>query len=132
MQKNENNAAECGKGVLAWIEYRLPVCAFFRELANYQVPKNLNYAWNFGSLAGIALIIQVITGIFLAMHYTPHVDHAFNSVERIMRDVHYGWLVRYTHAVGASFFLLLFIYTFSEGSIMGHIRNLGSWYGLRG
>ncbi|KAF2281943.1 hypothetical protein GH714_042767 [Hevea brasiliensis] len=68
-------------------------------MAAYPVPKNLSYLWNFGSLAGIALVVQIVTGVFLAMHYTPHVDYAFDSVERIMRDVRYGWLIRYTHAM---------------------------------
>ena len=107
MSGHDNIKKPEGKGILAWIEYRMPICAFLKGLASYQVPKNLNYAWNFGSLAGIALILQIITGIFLAMHYTPHVAHAFNSVERIMRDVNYGWLIRYTHAVGASFFFIV-------------------------
>jgi ubiquinol-cytochrome c reductase cytochrome b subunit len=72
-----------------------------------QLQKNLNYWWNFGSLAGIVLVIMIMSGIVLAMHYTAHVDHAFQSVERIMRDVNYGWLVRYIHANGASFFFIV-------------------------
>ncbi|MDG7056192.1 MAG: cytochrome b/b6 [Wolbachia endosymbiont of Meromenopon meropis] len=102
--------AEEEKGLLNWIEYRLPVFSFLKHVASYQVPKNLNYAWNFGSLAGMALLLQVITGIFLAMHYTPHVEYAFNSVEHIMRNVNYGWLIRYTHSVGASLFFIV-VYT---------------------
>ena len=77
------------------------------SLLEYPTPSNINYFWNFGSFAGIALIVQIITGIFLAMHYTPHVDYAFASVEHIMRDVNYGWLLRYIHANGASMFLLV-------------------------
>tara|TARA_B100000925_G_scaffold189866_1_gene143574 strand:- start:1084 stop:2262 length:1179 start_codon:yes stop_codon:yes gene_type:complete len=73
----------------------------------YPTPKNLNYWWNFGSLAGITLVIMIVTGIILSMHYTAHVDHAFQSVERIMRDVNYGWLIRYIHANGASFFFIV-------------------------
>jgi len=72
----------------------------------YPTPINFNNLWNFGAMAGICLGIQLLTGIFLAMHYTPHVDYAFLSVEHIMRDVNYGWLLRYMHANGASFFLL--------------------------
>ena len=68
---------------------------------------NVNYYYGFGSLSGLMLVVQILTGIFLAMHYTPHIDLAFNSVEHIMRDVNYGWLIRYIHANGASFFLLL-------------------------
>lgn len=85
--------------------------------------KNLNYAWNFGSLAGIALILQIITGIFLAMHYTPHVDYAFNSVERIMRDVNYGWLIRYTHAVGASLFFMVVYVHIMRGLYYGSYKR---------
>lgn len=76
-------------------------------LVDYPSPSNISYLWNFGSLAGLCLVIQLATGIFLAMHYTPHVDMAFLSVEHIMRDVNYGWLIRYIHANGASMFLLV-------------------------
>jgi quinol-cytochrome oxidoreductase complex cytochrome b subunit len=77
------------------------------HIIDYPTPINLNYFYGFGSLAGIMLVIQILTGIFLAMHYTPHIDLAFNSVEHIMRDVNNGWLIRYTHANGASFFFLV-------------------------
>jgi len=83
------------------------------HIINYPTPINLNYFWSFGSTAGIALVIQIITGIFLAMHYTPHIDLAFNSVEHIMRDVNNGWLVRYFHANGASvFFIVVYCHIF--------------------
>jgi len=72
-------------------------------------PANISYLWNFGSLLGACLIIQILTGVFLAMHYQPHVDFAFNSVEHIMRDVNAGWILRYTHANVASFFFI-FVY----------------------
>jgi quinol-cytochrome oxidoreductase complex cytochrome b subunit len=77
------------------------------HIIDYPTPINLNYFYGFGSLAGIMLVIQILTGIFLAMHYTPHIDLAFNSVEHIMRDVNNGWLIRYTHANGASFFFIV-------------------------
>ena len=81
------------------------------HLIDYPTPININYMWNFGSLAGIFLGVQILTGIFLAMHYTPHVDLAFLSVEHIMRDVNNGWLIRYLHANGASmFFLVVYIH----------------------
>jgi ubiquinol-cytochrome c reductase cytochrome b/c1 subunit len=101
-------------GVLRWIDDRLPIPSLlYRELVAYPTPKNLNYWWNFGSLAGIALALQIVTGIVLAMHYTPHTSMAFDSVEHIMRDVNYGWLLRYAHANGASmFFIVVFIHTF--------------------
>lgn len=75
-------------------------------------PANLSYMWNFGSLLGLCLGIQIVTGVTLAMHYTPSVDLAFISVEHIMRDVNYGWLIRYLHANVASFFLYLCIPTY--------------------
>mgnify|MGYP002885553168 FL=1 len=100
--------------LVKWIDYRLPVFTFMNhELHEYPTPKNLNYFWNFGSLAGITLVIMIVTGIVLAMHYTAHVDHAFDSVERIMRDVNYGWLIRYVHMNGASmFFIIVYIHMF--------------------
>jgi ubiquinol-cytochrome c reductase cytochrome b subunit len=83
------------------------------HIVSYSTPVNLNYMWSFGSTAGICLVIQIITGIFLAMHYTPHVDLAFNSVEHIMRDVNNGWLIRYLHANGASmFFIVVYCHIF--------------------
>jgi ubiquinol-cytochrome c reductase cytochrome b subunit len=96
-----------GQKIYDWIEYRLPIFSFIKHLGEYKVPKNLSYMWSFGSLAGIALVIQILTGLFLAMQYTPHVDLAFDSVERIMRDVNFGWLLRYLHAVGASMFFVV-------------------------
>lgn len=82
-------------------------------LVDYPTPVNISYLWNYGSLAGLCLIIQILTGILLAMHYAPHVDLAFISVEHIMRDVNYGWLIRYIHANGASmFFIVVYIHIF--------------------
>ena len=83
------------------------------HIVEYPTPSNLNYLWGFGSLAGICLILQILTGIFLAMHYTPHVDLAFLSVEHIMRDVEGGWFLRYMHANGASmFFIVVYLHMF--------------------
>ena len=100
--------------VVRWIEYRLPVFSTAQGfLVDYPAPRNLSYLWNFGSLAGIVLTIQILTGIVLAMHYVAHVDHAFESIERIMRDVNFGWLLRYAHANGASmFFIVVYIHMF--------------------
>jgi len=101
--------------VVKWIEYRLPIFSFLDHSvgSGYPTPKNLNYMWNFGSLAGVVLAVMVATGIVLAMHYTAHVDYAFASVERIMRDVNYGWLIRYIHMNGASmFFIAVYIHIF--------------------
>lgn len=77
------------------------------HLVDYPTPSNISYYWGFGSLAGRMLVVQRVTGIFLAMHYAPHVTRAFGSVEHIMRDVNYGWLLRYIHANGASFFFVV-------------------------
>ncbi len=101
-------AAKFSNPVVRWIDHRLPIFSFMdHEMNEYPTPKNLSYWWNFGSLAGIALVIMIVSGIVLAMHYTPHVDYAFASVERIMRDVNYGWLIRYIHMNGASFFFIV-------------------------
>jgi quinol-cytochrome oxidoreductase complex cytochrome b subunit len=100
--------------IIRWIDYRLPFVAMLEhELHEYPTPRNLNYWWNFGSLAGIMLVIMIVSGIVLAMHYTPNAAMAFDSVERIMRDVNYGWLLRYIHMNGASmFFLIVYIHMF--------------------
>ena len=82
---------------------------FNSYLVDSPQPSNISYMWNFGSLLALCLGIQIVTGIFLVMHYAPTVDLAFNSVEHIMRDVNYGWLIRYTHANVASFFFI-FVY----------------------
>ncbi len=105
---NDNNTKTeniSTSSIAAWIDYRIPAIGFiFHHLTSYKAPRNLNYLWNFGAIASLGLIIQIITGLVLSMHYTPHVDYAFDSVENIMRNVNYGWLIRYLHAVGASMF----------------------------
>lgn len=114
MHENPLNKPSPYKGIMGWIDRRLPVFTFInKELGDYPTPRNLNYFWNFGSLAGVTLVIMILTGIFLAMHYTPQVDMAFDSVERIMREVNYGWLIRYIHMNGASmFFIAVYIHMF--------------------
>jgi quinol-cytochrome oxidoreductase complex cytochrome b subunit len=93
------------------------------HIIDYPTPVNLNYLWSFGSTAGLCLGIQIITGIFLAMHYTPHIDMAFSSVEHIMRDVSNGWLIRYLHANGASmFFIVVYAHIF-RGLYFGSYMN---------
>jgi quinol-cytochrome oxidoreductase complex cytochrome b subunit len=101
-------------GVVGWIEYRLPIFSMLNNaLVTYPTPRNLNYFWNFGSIAGICLVSQILTGIFLAMHYAASTALAFDSVEHIMRNVNYGWLMRYMHAVGASmFFMVTYVHIF--------------------
>ncbi len=100
--------------IIRWIDHRLPFFSFIdHELRDYPTPKNLNYWWNFGSLAGITLVIMILSGIFLAMHYDPNAKEAFSSVEYIMRNVNYGWMIRYLHANGASmFFIVVYIHMF--------------------
>jgi ubiquinol-cytochrome c reductase cytochrome b subunit len=95
--------------LMRWIDQRLPLprLVYGAIGGGYPVPRNLNYFWNFGVLAGLALVIQIVTGIVLAMHYVPQGDHAFQSVEHIMRDVNQGWFLRYAHANGASFFFIV-------------------------
>ena len=86
---------------------------FYENGITYPVPTSISYSWNFGFMSLIFLGIQLITGIFLAMHYAAHIDIAFLSVEHIMRDVNYGWLLRYIHANGASmFFLVVYVHIF--------------------
>src|SRR5471030_2574163 len=102
-------------GIKDWIEYRLPVFSLIDNSvgSKYPCPRNLNYWWNFGSIAGICLVMQILTGLFLAMHYTPQTGLAFDSVENIIRNINYGWLLRYAHAVCASmFFVVVYIHIF--------------------
>jgi len=96
-----------------WFNDRLPLLTLADHLKEYPTPKNLNYWWTFGGILTFCLMTQIITGIVLGMHYIAHVDLAFDSVEHIMRDVNYGWLIRYVHANGASmFFLAVYIHIF--------------------
>ncbi|MCP5433425.1 MAG: cytochrome b N-terminal domain-containing protein [Alphaproteobacteria bacterium] len=97
-----------------WLDKRLPILRFANDtMMSFPTPRNLNYWWTFGGILTFCLAVQIVTGIILAMHYTPNADLAFGSVERIMRDVNYGWLLRYTHAVGASmFFLAVYVHIF--------------------
>jgi quinol-cytochrome oxidoreductase complex cytochrome b subunit len=97
---------------LRLINTKRPLSGFItKHIIYYPTPISINYAWSFGSLVGIFFALQIITGAFLAMHYTPHVDLAFQSVEHIMTDVNYGWLFRYMHANGASFiFILMYVH----------------------
>ncbi len=98
--------------IIDWIDHRFPLTSFVKhELTGYPTPRNLSYWWNFGFLAGFVLVLQVATGIFLAMHYKADVALSFDSIQHIMRDVNYGWLLRYMHATGASaFFFVIFVH----------------------
>ena len=95
------------KGVLGWVDDRLPIFRMFKyEYLDFQVPRNLNYFWSFGGILAICLILLIITGLTLGMHYKPDAEKAFVSVEHIMRDVNYGWMLRYMHMNLASFFFI--------------------------
>jgi ubiquinol-cytochrome c reductase cytochrome b subunit len=97
-----------------WFESRLPIVGLIHSsFVVFPNPRNLNYWWTFGGILAFMLVAQIITGVVLAMHYTPHASMAFNSVEHIMRDVNYGWLIRYLHANGASmFFIAVYVHMF--------------------
>jgi len=98
--------------LLNWVDARFPLSEFVKQdLTGYPTPRNLSYWWNFGFLAGFVLVLQVVSGLFLAMHYKPDASLAFESIEHIMREVNYGWLIRYIHSTGASaFFAVIFIH----------------------
>jgi ubiquinol-cytochrome c reductase cytochrome b/c1 subunit len=111
---NGHSVYQPQSGFMKWLEARLPIWSLVHNsFIAYPTPRNLNYWWTFGGILSVLLVIQIVTGIVLAMHYTPHVDYAFDSVDAIMRDVNYGWLLRYVHAVGASmFFFAAYIHLF--------------------
>ncbi len=97
--------------IISWVDQRFPLSYFIKhELTDYPTPRNLSYWWGFGFLAGFVLVIQIVTGVFLAMHYKPDSKLAFDSIQHIMREVNYGWLIRYLHSTGASAFFAV-IYT---------------------
>ena len=110
--------------ILNWFDDRYPVTKFWEEhLSKYYAPKNFNFWYFFGSLAMLVLVIQVVTGIFLTMHYKPDTELAFESVEHIMRDVSWGWLMRYLHSTGASmFFVVIYLHMF-RGLLYGSYRK---------
>jgi|TARA_R100001244_G_scaffold44182_1_gene39728 ubiquinol-cytochrome c reductase cytochrome b subunit len=107
-----------------WMDKQLPLPRFvYNSLgAGYPAPRNLNYMWNFGSMAGLFLVIQIITGIILAMHYAANANIAFDSVEHIMRDVNSGWMIRYAHANGASFFFIAIYLHIGRGLFYGSYK----------
>ncbi len=112
------------KSLLDWIDARFPLTKLWNEhLAQYYAPKNLNFWYFFGSLALLVLVIQFVSGIFLAMNYKPDAGLAFGSVEYIMRDVNWGWLIRYMHSTGASaFFVVVYLHMF-RGLLYGSYRG---------
>jgi ubiquinol-cytochrome c reductase cytochrome b subunit len=123
MKEISPNAAISEKA-LNWVDNRFPASKLYKEhLSEYYAPKNFNFWYFFGSLALLVLVIQIVTGIFLVMHYKPDANLAFASVEYIMRDVPWGWLVRYMHSTGASaFFVVVYMHMF-RGLIYGSYRK---------
>ncbi len=111
-------------GVLTWVDQRFPLMSLWRDhLSQYYAPKNFNFWYFFGSLAMLVLVIQIVTGIFLVMHYKPSAAEAFASVEYIMRDVPMGWFIRYMHSTGASaFFIVVYLHMF-RGLLYGSYRQ---------
>jgi ubiquinol-cytochrome c reductase cytochrome b subunit len=111
-------------GLLTWVDQRFPLVALWKEhLSEYYAPKNFNFWYYFGSLALLVLVIQVVSGIFLTMNYKPDAREAFASVEYIMRDVPGGWLIRYIHSTGASFFFITVYLHMARGVIYGSYRR---------
>jgi ubiquinol-cytochrome c reductase cytochrome b subunit len=117
------NVEKCMVGTLAWVDKRFPLTSNIKaHLTEYYAPKNFNFWYFFGSLALLVLVLQIVTGIFLTMHYKPDATLAFGSVEYIMRDVSWGWLIRYMHSTGASmFFVVVYLHMF-RGLIYGSYR----------
>src|SRR5215469_12861546 len=105
-----------------WLDTRLPIVRFSADLMDFPTPKNLNYWWTFGGILAFCLATQIVTGIILAMHYVPSGDEAFRSVQHIMRDVNYGWLIRYIHANGASMFFLAVYIHMARGLYYGSYK----------
>ncbi|MDE3175435.1 MAG: cytochrome b N-terminal domain-containing protein, partial [Pseudomonadota bacterium] len=111
-------------GIARWFEARLPIVGLVHSsFVAYPVPRNLNYMWTFGAILSFMLVIQIITGVILAMHYVPNATMAFASVEHIMRDVNYGWLIRYLHTNGGSFFFLAVYMHIFRGMYYGSYKN---------
>lgn len=110
--------------VIEWVDSRLPLFTMVnKEYGTFPTPKNFNYFWNFGAIAMVMLVTMIVSGIFLAMQYTAHEDYAFESVQRIMRDVNYGWLMRYIHMNGASFFFIAVYIHIFRGMYYGSFKQ---------
>ena len=111
-------------GVIGWLDQRMPVVDFWnKHIGQYYAPKNFNFWYYFGGLALLMLVNQILTGIFLTMHYVPTEEGAFASVEYIMRDVPYGWLIRYMHSTGASFFFVVVYLHMFRGFMYGSYKK---------
>lgn len=118
------NRQKLNNPVMEWVDSRLPIFTMMqKEYGVFPTPKNFNYLWNFGAIAMVMLMTMLVTGIVLAMHYTPNADMAFDSVERIMRDVNHGWMLRYLHSNGASFFFIAVYIHMFRGMYYGSYKN---------
>ena len=124
MANTPDTTAKSGNALLDWFDKRLPVSSFWKgTMTEYYAPKNFNFWYFMGSLALLVLVIQILSGIFLTMHYKPSAAEAFASVEYIMRDVEWGWLIRYMHSTGASlFFVVVYLHMF-RGLVYGSYQK---------
>jgi ubiquinol-cytochrome c reductase cytochrome b subunit len=119
-----NTSEKWQGGFLGWIDARFPLSSMWNDhLAKYYTPKNFNFWYYFGSLALMVLVLQIVTGIWLTMNYKPDAALAFNSVEYIMRDVNWGWLIRYMHSTGASFFFIVVYLHMFRGLMYGSYKK---------
>ncbi len=123
--------APAGEKLMNWVDNRFPATSLFKaHMSEYYASKNLNIWYVFGALSLLVLVIQIVTGIFLVMHYKPDANLAFASVEYIMRDVPWGWLIRYMHSTGASaFFIVVYLHMF-RGLMYGSYRKPRDWSGF--
>ena len=124
MAKPASNLTRNAEALGAWIDQRIPISSFWKaHISEYYAPKNFNVFYYFGSLATVVLVMQIVTGIFLTMHYKPDAASAFASVEYIMRDVEWGWLIRYMHSTGASFFFIVVYLHMFRGLMYGSYKS---------
>ena len=114
--------------IMNWIDARFPLTALWEsQWRKYVAPKNFNFWYYFGSLAAFVLVLQIVTGIVLTMNYKPDAGPAFESVEYIMRDVEWGWLIRYMHSTGASmFFIVVYLHMFRRANSTAAIASLAN------
>ena len=124
MAKPASNLTRNAEALGAWIDQRIPISSFWKaHISEYYAPKNFNVFYYFGSLATVVLVLQIVTGISLTMHYKPDAASAFASVEYIMRDVEWGWLIRYMHSTGASFFFIVVYLHMFRGLMYGSYKS---------
>ncbi|MEY3839122.1 MAG: cytochrome b, partial [Pseudomonadota bacterium] len=133
--KSEIKTKKSKVGLMAWIDERFPLSSLItNHLTEYYAPKNFNFWYFFGALALLTLILQLVTGLLLTMHYKPDAELAFASVEYIMRDVSFGWLIRYMHSTGASlFFVVIYLHMFKAEAFFGYLLPWGqmSYWGAQ-